>query len=176
MDADDLLKLKVSKILGNKSEEEIKKFFKIMKEISSLQYEIKGFENQEGVWMQIFKYSLLMLGFMLFITLRVYGGFSTNEIEPEPWWGVSQCSIAYGDYDNDGDLDLAVAGWDSSVRVLKIYKNNGNGTFDFNEVELDPGWGVEYCSLAWGDYDNDGDLDFIAKGMEENRNRIYENV
>ncbi|OGS23050.1 MAG: hypothetical protein A2252_07990 [Elusimicrobia bacterium RIFOXYA2_FULL_39_19] len=74
--------------------------------------------------------------------------------------GISNCSLVWGDYDNDGDLDLVIAGYNGSVYVTQIYRNNGNG---FSKViDLSPGIG--YCSLAWGDYDNDGYLDLAMAG------------
>ncbi|MBK6681631.1 MAG: VCBS repeat-containing protein [Ignavibacteriales bacterium] len=39
--------------------------------------------------------------------------------------GVYLGSVAWGDYDNDGDLDILLTGTNSSnVKVSKIYKNN----------------------------------------------------
>jgi hypothetical protein len=73
---------------------------------------------------------------------------------------VSSCSLAWGDYDNDGDLDLALAGNDGSTLISKIYRNDG-GTFTDISAGLT---GVQSCSLAWGDYDNDGDLDLAIAG------------
>lgn len=66
---------------------------------------------------------------------------------------------AVADYDNDGDLDLFVAG----VRRNLLYRNRGNGGFD--EVSTEAGISSEYWSVggAWLDYDNDGLLDlFVA--------------
>jgi hypothetical protein len=74
--------------------------------------------------------------------------------------GVRWGSLAWGDYDNDGDLDLAVAGHTGTVYLTKIYRND-NGTFTDIGAPLP---GVEFCSLAWGDYDNDGDLDLAIAG------------
>ena len=90
--------------------------------------------------------------------------------------GVDLSSLAWGDYDNDGDLDLAVCGeaWDSGEgAITRIYKNNGDDTFTI-AVELT---GVAYSSLSWGDYDNDGDLDLAVCGydFEEGTTKIYEN-
>ncbi|MFB3081611.1 MAG: FG-GAP-like repeat-containing protein [Nitrosomonadaceae bacterium] len=66
----------------------------------------------------------------------------------------------WGDYDNDGDLDIYVAR-DRIPNIL--YQNNGNGTFtEVAEIAGvdDRGKGI---SCAWGDYDNDGNLDiFVA--------------
>ncbi|MEQ8850694.1 MAG: FG-GAP-like repeat-containing protein [Phycisphaerales bacterium] len=36
---------------------------------------------------------------------------------------------AFGDYDLDGDLDLAVAGWLINNRGNRLFRNNGDGTF-----------------------------------------------
>ncbi len=76
--------------------------------------------------------------------------------------GVFYCSLAWGDYDNDGDLDLALAGEvNSSTRISKVYRNDG-GTFVDIDATLT---GVDHCSLAWGDYDSDGDLDLALVGF-----------
>jgi hypothetical protein len=67
----------------------------------------------------------------------------------------------WGDYDNDGDLDLYVV---ADYQPNKLFRNDGGGVFsDATTAPLDDGeWGR---AVAWGDYDNDGDLDlFLAKG------------
>ncbi|MHC5054091.1 MAG: FG-GAP repeat domain-containing protein [Planctomycetota bacterium] len=77
--------------------------------------------------------------------------------------GVWVCSLAWGDCDNDGDLDLAVAGQSSSAIIATVYENDGAGGFsEFPGLSLT---GVNDCSLAWGDCDNDGDLDLAVAGQ-----------
>jgi hypothetical protein len=75
--------------------------------------------------------------------------------------GVRECSVAWGDLDNDGDLDIALAGLEASYGISKLYRNNGDGTFG------DMGAGLQSvvdAALAFGDYDNDGDLDLLLTG------------
>ncbi len=36
---------------------------------------------------------------------------------------------AFGDYDLDGDLDLAMSGWSNNVGGNRLFRNNGDGTF-----------------------------------------------
>jgi hypothetical protein len=70
---------------------------------------------------------------------------------------------AWGDYDNDGFLDLFVAnGTFSGSENNFLYHNNGNGTFTRitnGTVATDTGKSI---SCAWGDYDNDGFLDLFV--------------
>ncbi|HII15657.1 MAG TPA: hypothetical protein HA362_05070, partial [Nanoarchaeota archaeon] len=83
-------------------------------------------------------------------------------------------SITFGDYDNDGDMDMAYMG----TRVgdkLRIYNNNKNG-FSSNQTEADDNLiGIFDGAVAFGDYDNDGDLDIAAMGKEPTYDRIYKN-
>jgi hypothetical protein len=72
-------------------------------------------------------------------------------------------SVAWGDYDNDGYLDILLTGTISAaVRATKIYHNNGNGSF--TELTGNAFSNVDESSVAWGDYDNDGDLDILLTG------------
>lgn len=62
---------------------------------------------------------------------------------------------AAGDFDNDGNVDLFVAG----VGANRLYRNMGNGKFADVTSESglrDDDWAV---TAAWLDYDNDGKLD-----------------
>ena len=77
--------------------------------------------------------------------------------------GLARCGwgfgVAVGDYDNDGWEDLYVTYLDGAV----LYHNNHNGTFTDVTAKAGVGnpaqWGT---SAAFGDYDNDGNLDLYV--------------
>jgi hypothetical protein len=112
--------------------------------------------------------------------INVWGGFDNPINLPH---GVNSGSVDWGDFDNDGDLDILQSGYWSggSQLITKIYKNNG---VDFAEYTTSlPG--VQYSSNSWGDYDNDGDLDFVLTGSNgstgisqiyRNDNRVFTDI
>jgi len=87
----------------------------------------------------------------------------------------SSGNLALGDYDGDGDLDLALAGMSASGRVARIYANDGDGGFTWDTSQSLTG--VSDASLAWGDVDQDGDLDLLLAGDdgEMRITTLYEN-
>lgn len=70
------------------------------------------------------------------------------------------CAIAWGDADNDGDLDLLVAGNTGSAISTRLFRNDA-GVFTDTGLVLP---GVAAGSVAWGDYDNDGWPDILLAG------------
>jgi hypothetical protein len=108
----------------------------------------------------------------------VTGGRPTFTARDSTLLPVSRsATVAWGDYDDDGDLDVAVAGEDTTgTLVTKIYRNDtdtgsGSSTSGVDAgsfTAIDAGiMGVRRGDLAWGDYDRDGDLDlFVADGDE----------
>ncbi|MEM6684562.1 MAG: FG-GAP-like repeat-containing protein [Bacteroidota bacterium] len=85
---------------------------------------------------------------------------------------------SFGDYDNDGDLDLFLCNKDDA-RIIpnQLYKNNGDGTF--SDVSVAAGISsvghLSFCS-SFFDYDNDGFLDiYISNDRFLNTNILYKN-
>jgi hypothetical protein len=84
-------------------------------------------------------------------------------------------SGGFGDYDNDGNLDLHIARW-GWPNIL--YRNNGDETFTDMSVESNLGNLLGGFNFASGDYDNDGDLDiYLANGagLEVQPCALYQN-
>ncbi len=75
---------------------------------------------------------------------------------------VNQGDAAWGDFDSDGDLDIAVTGavtWDQFSTT--VYRNDGGDVFTRIDDGLDK---LANGNIAWGDADNDGDLDMLLTG------------
>jgi len=95
--------------------------------------------------------------------------------DPNKYFGLG---AVWGDYDNDGWLDLFVAN-DSSPNHL--YKNNKNGTFTNVGDETGTSYsgdGGEQGSMgvAWSDYDNDGRMDLFVTNFDGEHNTLYKNL
>ncbi len=108
---------------------------------------------------------------------RIYENLGDGDLQFDPGSGVGWQSsdarrthaVAWGDFDRDGDLDLAAGNYgDKDV----IYQNDGEGAFQI-------GWQSSAAdltaSLIWGDLDGDGDLDLAAGIGNSGRNKIYQN-
>ena len=82
---------------------------------------------------------------------------------------------SWGDYDNDGDLDLYVTSRDGCPN--RLYRNEvleGNGFVETGEMQDISGRGM---GGSWGDFDGDGDLDYyLVSGYYGTvPNRLYLN-
>ncbi len=75
------------------------------------------------------------------------------------------CDALWTDYDNDGWQDLMLAGEWMPITILK--NNNGKSLKLIDNQELNQQKGI-WNSLSSGDFDNDGDMDYIAGNTGEN--------
>ncbi len=88
-----------------------------------------------------------------------------------PLEGLSSSRVAWGDYDDDGDLDIVASGYFGAGGRTTVYRNDGGGLFQDALFNLP---GTYYSSVAWGDYDQDHDLDLALTGIG-GVGRVYRN-
>ena len=96
--------------------------------------------------------------------------------------GVFNGRPTWGDYDNDGDLDLLTSGLSSVIDgagsnpfTAIYYQDNSNFILD-EKLSIDS---LGYSFTQFGDYDNDGDLDLFVAGINSNSDvvsKVYDNL
>jgi tetratricopeptide (TPR) repeat protein len=108
------------------------------------------------------------------ISYRNFSGTRTSQIPEDIGSGA-----AWGDFDDDGWVDLAIANEVGPVSMTDaerraspartmLYRNNHDGTFTdvTDRADIDfRGWGM---AVAWADYDNDGRLDLLITAYGHN--------
>ncbi len=107
---------------------------------------------------------------LVFLVNDGSGNFQVINAASRGLGGISQRSMAVGDYDNDGDLDVFQGTINPSAR---LHRNNGN--FTFTEVSLaSAGMSAvddhPIVDAHWADFDNDGHLDLYA--VRQNKDEI----
>jgi hypothetical protein len=133
-------------------------------------YRIKGIKQEEK-----FIYEIKLIYFLILFVIRTsIAQFEEQKEIVLP--GVESSSVAWGDYNNDGFLDILLTGNGDSCSVSEIFKNNGNRTFSkLTNTNL---IGVNVGCAIWSDYNNDGFLDIILTGNTDSSDfvsKIYQN-
>ncbi len=77
--------------------------------------------------------------------------------------GVKGDNLAWGDFNNDGYLDLLVRGPISN----HLYKNSGPPNWSFIDVSNETGVNTTRGYCQWADYNGDGNLDFYSAYIED---------
>ncbi len=101
---------------------------------------------------------------------------------------VEHGEAQWGDYDDDGDLDILVAGHVRETsgtfsNVLRVYRNDAGAhvLIDVISCVSCEGW-FEISAATWADYDSDGDIDILVAGTYnggsqiQGRAKVYDNV
>jgi beta-lactam-binding protein with PASTA domain len=115
---------------------------------------------------------------LLFLRNEGGGAFSIVKAPDLGLTGQSPRTVALGDFDNDGDLDVFQG---TDAPSAKLHRNNGNLTF--SSVSL-TGAGLTHVAdfpihdARWADFDNDGDLDLYVvhsstNGRAQAPNQLY---
>ncbi|MCK4654164.1 MAG: VCBS repeat-containing protein, partial [Candidatus Cloacimonetes bacterium] len=88
--------------------------------------------------------------------------------------------VNFGDFDNDGDLDIFVSNYRLQDNFLWV--NDGTGHFKNKALELGvagievDGWWGHTIGSEWADVDNDGDLDLITANLAHPRYIDFSNM
>jgi hypothetical protein len=84
-----------------------------------------------------------------FVNVALQAGVNQNSTVASSGNGA-----AWGDYDLDGDLDLAVTAWSSTANGNRLFRNDGNGSF--TDVS---GTAIVFPTVTWGFQSSFADLD-----------------
>ncbi len=114
-----------------------------------------------------------------FVSIRFNNGSGSFSGSSTLTTGGLPQSVKFGDVDSDGDLDMLVLNQlDTRRSTVSICRNDGSGGFFVSQKVVisnvnDTDWGY---TLAVGDLDSDGDLDFVtANGLNSNTVSIRRN-
>lgn len=114
------------------------------------------------------KLKLILLTTILIIIFNISVEAQNFQQKNNFFRGIENGNIIWGDFNNNGLLDLFIVGraWEP---IAEIHRNNGDGTFTkLTNSYVIP---LSAASAAWVDVNNDGFLDLIVSGYYQLLNR-----
>jgi hypothetical protein len=87
----------------------------------------------------------------------IVNGFSNESFVSEELNTLVSNDIAWGDYNNDGNIDALITRTSNDLPTTDIYTGNGQGDFTLQDNQSLI-TSIQRGEVAWGDYDSDGDL------------------
>jgi FG-GAP-like repeat/ASPIC and UnbV len=97
-------------------------------------------------------------------TLAQHGPLPFAPVQRDLLAVPNSLSNAWGDYDNDGDLDLAVS---LGTGEIRLYRNDAGELVSVGREAGMPQSGQEFRGLSWGDYDADGFIDLLGGATDK---------
>ena len=107
--------------------------------------------------------ALTAIGFAAAIALQP-GALPFTQVQADLFSVPNSLSNVWGDYDNDGDLDLAVS---IGTGEIRLYRNDKGVLTSVGAQMGMPQKGPEFRGLSWGDYDADGFLDLMGGATDK---------
>ena len=123
----------------------------------------------------ILRMSSLILAVTVGLVIPVYpqtnGVIRFTEVAGVALPGLTTESVAWGDYDNDGDEDLYL----TNDGRNRLFRNDGADRF--TDITSVAGVGNRAFSVGavFGDLDNDGDLDLYVVNFQRGLDALYRN-
>ncbi|MDY0076095.1 MAG: VCBS repeat-containing protein [Bacteroidales bacterium] len=148
--------------------------------LKSHDFGLPGIVNGEARWADANKNGMLDI----FITGRSYNTaisrlyiFRNGKYiaHPQEFKGLHHSAVVWADFNSDGYLDFILAGADSDgFPFTRLFRGSKSLNFDERSIAVRP---LKNVSMDAGDFDADGDIDFIIAGesLERPYTTLYEN-